>query len=141
MFPGLLLTLLLGLLGASKSPKSRLDYICLGNVPASASHVQVTGYSTFFHEEWLAVFNLEQTDFQTMVARANLVRVDDFVFQKMLDQSALGKTRLYQSLPPLNGALCYKRVFDEGKEHVRGSIYAAFEQATSTAVVWRGYQD
>jgi hypothetical protein len=139
--PALVLTLLLVLLGAGKSPGHRLAYICLGNVPASASHVQVTGYSTFLREEWLAVFNVGPKDFQTMVAGANLVPVDDFEFRKMLEPSALKKTRLYQSLPPLNDALCYKRVFKEGEEHKLGSVYAAFDPATSTAIVLRGYQD
>ena len=36
--PALLLTLMLVLLGAFKSPAHRLAYICLGNAPASASH-------------------------------------------------------------------------------------------------------
>ncbi len=139
--PGLLLSLLFGLLGAGKSPGSRLPYICHGNVPVSASHVRVTGYSTFLREEWLAVFNVGQKDFQTMVTRANLVPADDFEFRNMLEQSALKKTRLYQSLPPLKNGLCFKRVFKEGEEHERGSIYAAFDPATSTAVVWRGYRD
>ncbi|MGB7768613.1 MAG: hypothetical protein WBN22_07135 [Verrucomicrobiia bacterium] len=139
--PGLLLTLLFGLLGAGKSPAHRLPYICHGNVPASASHVRVTGYSTFLREEWLAVFHVGQKDFQTMVARADLVPVDDFEFRKMLEPSALKQTRLYQSLPPLKNELCFKRVFKEGEEHERGSIYAAFDPATSTAVVWRGYRD
>jgi len=139
--PGLLLTLLIGLLGASKSPADRLSYICLGNVPASASHVRVTGYSTFLREEWLAEFDVTPEDFQTMVAGANLVRVDNFVFRKMLEQSALKKPRLCQSLPPLNGALCYRRVFNEGEEHKLGSVYAAFDPATSMAIVFREYRN
>jgi hypothetical protein len=139
--PGLVVTLLFGLLGAGKSPGHRLAYICLGNAPVSASHVQVTGYSTFLREEWLAVFNVGPKDFQTMVAGANLVPVDDFEFRKMLEPSALKKTRLYQSMPPLNDALCFKRIFKEGEEHELGSVYAAFDPATSTAIVLRGYQD
>jgi hypothetical protein len=139
--PGLLLTLLFGLLGAAKSPGHRLGYICMGDAPASASHVRVAGYSTFLREEWLAVFNVSQKDFQTMVAKGDLVPADGFVFRKMLEQSALKQTRLYQILPPLNGALCFKRALNEGEEHERGSVYEAFDPATSTAVVWRGYQD
>jgi hypothetical protein len=139
--PGLVLTLLLGLLGAAKSPAHRLDYICYGDVPVSASHVRVAGYSTFLHEEWLAVFNVGQKDFQTMVARANLVSADDFELKTTLEHSTLQKTRLYQSLPPLNDVPCFKRVFKEGEEHERGSIYAAFDPATSTAIVLRGYRD
>jgi hypothetical protein len=139
--PALMVTWLLVLLGAGKSPGSRLGYICLGNAPASASQVQVAGYSTFLREEWLAVFNVGPKDFQTMVAKAELVPVDDFEFKKMLEPSALKTTRLYQSLPPLNDTLCYKRVFNEGEEHKLGSVYAAFDPATSTAIVLRGYQD
>jgi hypothetical protein len=139
--PGLLLTLLFVLLGASKSPGDRMAYICFGNVPASASHVRVTGYSTFLHKEWLAVFNVGPKDFQTMVDKAKLVPVDDFVFRKMLEPSDLKKTRLYQSLPPLKNVLCFKRVFKESEDHELGSIFAVFDPATSTAVVWRGYRD
>ena len=139
--PALVVTLALVLLGAFKSPSHRLSYICIGNAPASASQVQVTGYSTFLREEWLAVFHVGPKDFQTMVAGAKLVPVDDFEFRKMLEPSALKKSRLYQSLPPLNGALCFKRVFKEGEEHKLGSVYAAFDPATSTAIVLRGYQD
>ena len=141
--PALVVTWLLVLLGAGKSPGHRLAYICLGNAPASASHVQVAGYSTFLREEWLAVFNVGQKDFQTLVTGAKLVPADDFEFRKMLEPSALKKTRLYQSLPPLNenDALCFKRVFKEGEEHELGSVYAAFDPATSTAIVLRGYQD
>lgn len=139
--PALVVTWLLVLLGAGKSPGSRLGYICLGNAPASASQVRVAGYSTFLHEEWLAVFHVGPKDFQTIVAEAELVPVDDFEFKKMLEPSALKTTRLYQSLPPLNDELCYKRVFNEGEEHKLGSVYAAFDPATSTAIVLRGYQD
>ena len=139
--PALVVTGSLVLLGAGKSPGHRLAYICLGNIPASANHVQITGYSTFLRSEWLAVFNVGPKDFQTMVVGANLVPVDDFEFRKMLEQSMLKRTRLYQRLPPLNGALCYKRVFKEGEEHQLGSVYAAFDPATSTAVVLRGYHD
>ena len=139
--PALVVTLALVLLGACKSPAHRLSYICIGNAPASASYVQVTGYSTFLREEWLAVFNVGPKDFQTMVAGANLVPVDDFEFRKMLELSALKKTRLYQNLPSLNDAICFKRVFKEGEEHKLGSVYAAFDPTTSTAIVLRGYQD
>ncbi|HTX22566.1 MAG TPA: hypothetical protein VMD27_12020 [Candidatus Aquilonibacter sp.] len=141
MGPGLVVTGLLVLLGAGKSPAHRLGYICYGNVPASASHVQVAGYTTFLRSEWLAVFNVGPKDFQTMVNGAKLIPVDDFEFRKMLESSALKRSRLYQSLPPLTDALCYKRVFKEGEEHELGSIYAAFDPATATAIVWRGYSD
>lgn len=139
--PGLVLTLLLVLLGAGKSPSHRLTYICYGNAPATASHVRVTGYSTFLRAEWLAVFNVGPKDFQTMVAGANLIPVDDFVFRKMLEQSALQKTRLYQNVPQLNDLTCYRRVFNEQEEHKRGSIYAVFDPATATAAVYREYHD
>lgn len=139
--PALVLTMLLVLPGAGKSSAHRLAYICLGNVPASASHVQVSGYSTFLQEEWLAVFNAGQKDFQTMVARAKLVPADDFEFRKVLAQSSLKTCRLFQSLPPLNDSPCFKCVFKAGEEHERGSVYAAFDAATSTVVIFREYND
>jgi hypothetical protein len=139
--PALAVTGLLVLLAVNKPPGRRLDYICLGNAPASASHVQVTGYTTFLHKEWLAVFHVGPKDFQTMVTGVNLVPVDVFELRKMLEQSALGRTRLYQNLPPLHGLICYKHVFKEGEEHERGNIYAAFDPATSTAVVLRETRD
>lgn len=139
--PALVVTLLFVLLGLRQSPQLRLEYICDGNAPASASQVQVVGYATFLRAEWLAEFNVSSNDFQTMVNRAELVPVDDFEFRKVLDQSALKKTRLYQNLPPLNNEVCYQRVFKAGEEHKRGSIYAAYDSATSTAVVLREYQD
>ena len=130
--PALVLTLMLVLLGA---------YICLGNTPASAGHVQVAGYSTFLREEWLAVFNVDEKAFRTMVDKAKLTPADDFEFRKMLEPSVLKKSELFQSLPPLNAALCFKRVFQEGEEHELGSVFAAFDPATSKAIVLRGYQD
>ena len=139
--PALVLTLLLVLLGAGKSPDYRLAYICLGNAPASASHVQVTGYSTFLRSEWLAVFNIGQKDFQTMVAGAKLVPADDYEFRKMVETPALKNCRLLQSLPPLNNSLCFKRVFKEAEEHQRGGVYATFDPTTSTAAVFREYHD
>lgn len=139
--PALALTLLLVLVGVGRSPGHRLAYICLGNIPASASNVQITGYSTFLHEEWLAVFNVGQKDFQTLVANAKLVPADEFEFQKMLEPSAIKTSRLFQSLPPLTNAPCFKRVFNASEEHQRGSVYAVFDPATSTAIVLRAYQD
>ena len=139
--PALVLTLMLVLLGAFKSPAHRLAYICLGNAPASASHVQVAGYSTFLREEWLAVFNVDEKAFRTMVDKAKLTPADDFEFRKVLEPSVLKKSELFQSLPPLNAALCFKRVFQEGEEHELGSVFAAFDPATSKAIVLRGYQD
>jgi hypothetical protein len=139
--PGLLLALALALMGAAKTPGHRLNYICHGDAPASASRVRVTGYSTFAHEEWLAAFSVGQKDFQTMVSRAKLVPADDFEFRTVLEHSSLKKTRLYHGLPPLKDLPCFKRVFNEGKEHERGSIYAALDPATSTAIVLREYRD
>jgi hypothetical protein len=139
--PALVLTLMLVLFCVFRTPGHRLGYICLGNVPASASHVQVAGYSTFLREEWLAVFNVDEKAFRMMVDRAKLTPADDFELRKKFESSALKKTGLYQSLPPLNAALCFKRVFKEGEEHELGSVYAAFDPATSTAIVLRGYRD
>ena len=127
--------------GASRSPAHRLNYICLGNVPASASHVQVAGYSTFLREEWLAVFNARRTEFEALVAKSKLEPVDEFEFQKMLEAAAIQKSRLFQSLPPLDNASCFKRVFKESEEHQRGRVFALFDPATSTAVVVREYHD
>jgi hypothetical protein len=139
--PALVLTLSLGLSATCRSPAHRLTYICLGNAPASASHVQITGYSTFLREEWLAVFNVDEKGFQTMVAGAKLVPIDVFEFRKMLAPSAIEKSRLFQGQPSLNSALCFKRVFKESEEHQRGGVYAAFDPATSTAIVVREYRD
>ena len=139
--PALVVTLALVLLGAFKSPHHRLNYICVGNAPASTSHVQIAGYSTFLNEEWLAVFNVGEKDFQTLVAGAKLVPADEFEFKQRLERSAHQDTRLLQSLPPLNHALCFQRVFKESEEHQRGGVYAVFDPATSTAIVFREYHD
>jgi hypothetical protein len=139
--PGLLLALVLGLLGLGKSPGHRLAYICAGKAPASATQIQVAGYSTFLREEWLAVFNVQQRDFQAMVASTNYVPVDDFEFKKLLERSSLKKSKLFQNLPPINNDICYKRVFKEKEERERGRIYTTFDSASSTAVVFREYHD
>jgi hypothetical protein len=139
--PALVVTLALGLLGACKSPAHRLSYICIGNAPASASQVRVAGYSTFLRSEWLAVFQVGQNDFQAMVAKAKLVPADAFEFKQRLERSAHNGTRLFQSLPPMNNALCFQRVFKESEEHQRGGVYAVFDPATSTAAVFREYHD
>ncbi len=139
--PALVVTLALGLLGAGKSPSHRLAYICLGNAPASASQVQIAGYSTFLRSEWLAVFHVGQKDFQTMVAGAKLVPADAIEFKQRLEHSAHNGTRLVQSLPPMNNAIYFQRIFKESEEHQRGGIYAVFNPATATAVVFREYHD
>lgn len=139
--PALVVTLLLGLLGAGKSPGHRLAYICLGNVPASASRVQVAGYSNYLREEWLAVFQCRPADFQTMVAKSELEPVDSFEFNKMLEPADIKTSRVFQSLPPLDNARFFKRLFKEGEEHQRGGVYAVFDPATSTGAVVREYRD
>jgi hypothetical protein len=139
--PALVVTLLLVLLGAGKSPGHRLAYICLGNAPAPASHVQITGYSTFLRSEWLAVFNVDPNRFQAFVTGAKLEPGSAFEFNRILEHSAHQGTRLFQSLPPLNNLPCFQRVFKESEEHQRGGVYAVFDPATSTAVVFREYHD
>jgi hypothetical protein len=139
--PAPVVTLALVLLGAGKSPAHRLSYICLGNAPVTASHVQVACYSTFLHSEWLAVFNAGQKDFQTMVTQAKLVPADNFDFKTRLEHSSLKNSRLLQQPPTAGEVQCFKRVFKEAEEHQRGSVYAAFDPATSTAVVFREYHD
>ena len=139
--PALGVTLALVLLGAGKSPGHRLAYICLGNAPASADHVQIAGYSTFLRGEWLTVFSAGQQDFLTMVAGAKLAPADNFEFRQRLGRSAHNGTRLFQNLPPLTNALCFRRVFKESEEHQRGGVYAAFDPGTSTVVVFREYHD
>jgi hypothetical protein len=139
--PALAVTALLVLLGAVIMPAHRLSYLCLGHAPASASQVRLTGYSTFLREEWLAVFQVDQTSFQTFVTGAELAPADEFEFQTALESSKLKTARLGQSLPPLTNALCFKRVFKESQEHQRGNVIAVFDPATSTAIVLRGYHD
>ena len=139
--PALVIALALGLLGAFKSPAHRLAYICHGSAPASPSHVQIAGYSAFLREEWLAVFNVDARAFQTLVAQAKLVPADAVEFKTVLERSSLKDSRLFQKLPPLGGPGCFKRLFKEAQEHQRGSVYAAFDPATSTAVVFREYHD
>jgi len=139
--PALVVTLALVLLGAGKSPAHRLAYVCLGNAPASASGVQIAGYSTFLRSEWLAVFHTGQKDFETMAAKAKLVPADAFEFKQRLEHSAQKGTRLYRSLPAMNAPLCFQRVFNESEEHQRGGVYAAFDPVTATAVVFREYHD
>ena len=139
--PALALTLLLGLLGAFKSPGQRLAFICLGNTPASVSHVQVAGFSAFLRGEWLAEFSVEEKVFQTMVAQSKLVPVDPFEFRKMIEHSSLKETKTSRNLPQSANLICFQRVFKEAEEHERGGVYAAFDPATSTAVVFREYHD
>ena len=139
--PALVVTLALGLLGAFKSPAHRLSYICVGNAPASASQVQIAGYSTFLRSEWLAVFQTGQKDFLTMVAGAKLVPADAFEFKTMLEHSSLKDSRLFQNLPSSGKPQFFKRVFKEAEEHQRGGVYAVFDPDTSTAVVFREYHD
>lgn len=139
--PGVLVTLLLVLLGLNQSSNHRLNYICLGKTPASASQVRVAGYSTFLREEWLAVFKVDGKDFETFVDKAKLVPADRLELNKILETSALKKTALYQSLAPLNDAVCYRRVFKEGEEHERGGVFAACNPTNSAAIVLREYKD
>jgi hypothetical protein len=139
--PALVVTLALVLLGVFKSPNHRLNYICVGNAPVSASHVQITGYSTFLREEWLAVFNVDGRAFQTFVAQAKLVPADNFEIKTRLEHSSLKDSRLFKKLPASGELRCFKRVFKEAEEHQRGSIYTVFDPATSTAVVFREYHD
>ena len=139
--PAVGVTLLLVLLGAGKSPAHRLGYICLGNAPAAASHVQVTGYSTFLREEWLAVFTVEEKAFQTMVNQSKLMPADDFEFRIMIGRSSLKTTKAFHSWPAADNFKCFKRVFNEREEHQRGSVYAGFDPATATAAVFREYRD
>jgi hypothetical protein len=76
-----------------------------------------------------------------MIAGAKLVPADDFEFQKMIEQSSLKNSWLLQGFPQRNDPLCFKRVFKESEEHQRGGVYAVFDPATSTAVVFREYHD
>jgi hypothetical protein len=139
--PGVLLTLLLVLLGVTKSNEHRLAYICAGNAPPATGRVRVAGYSTFLREEWLAVFHVEAKDFQAMITKAQLVPADGFEFRKIAAQSSLQSSKLFQNIPATGDLPCFKRVFKPGEEHQRGSVYALFDPATSTAVVIREIQD
>jgi len=139
--PTLALTLTLGLLGAFKSPAHRLSYICAGHAPASATQIQIAGYSTFLREEWLAVFHTDEKAFQSMVAQAQLVPADEFEFKRMLEVSSLKGTRLLQNLSSSSNLIYFKRIFKAAEEHERGSVYAVFDSATSTAAVFRGFRD
>jgi hypothetical protein len=127
-------------LGIWKSPMHRLSYICAGHTPSSVSDVQLTGYSTFLREEWLAMFRTDERAFQSMVAQAQLAPADGSEFQKLFDASSLKTTRSGKNLSLPADARCFKRVF-KIEEHQRGEIYAFFDPTMSTAVVWRGYHD
>lgn len=139
--PALVVALALVLLGALKSPGHRLSFICLGNAPASASQVQVAGYSTFLRSEWLAVCIVDQKNFQAFVTGAKLQAGSTNEFNRMVERSAHKGTRLFKILPALDNSLCFQRVFKESEEHQRGGVYAVFDPATSTAAIFREYHD
>lgn len=139
--PGLVFFALCLLLAAGKTPGRRLAYVCHGAVPASASQVCVTGYSTYLEEEWLAVFHADSQDFQSMVAKAQLAPADGFEFRMWLDKSTVKKTKLFSSVPSPDNLPCFKRVFNAHTEHERGAIFAVYDAKTSTAVVIREYHD
>ncbi|HEX9046281.1 MAG TPA: hypothetical protein VF988_04585 [Verrucomicrobiae bacterium] len=139
--PGLVVTLLLVLAGANRSPGHWLNYICIGHAPAATGHVRVAGYSTFLREEWLAVFAGGQKDFETMADGAKMAPADSFEFKKWIEQSSLKDTSLYQGLPPLTNAIYYRRIFNAKEEHERGSVYAVFAPGAATVVVARQYRD
>ena len=141
MGPGLVLTLLLVAAGFAKTPVHRLSFICLGHPPASAHQVRVTGFSAFLRGEWLATFQVAPADFDKWVADAELVPVDGFEVEAMLKNSLLNKTSAVRTLPPLDNCRCFKRVFKEGQEKERGSVYAAFDPSSSVAVVLYSYHD
>ena len=139
--PAVAVTLLLVLLGVGKPAAHRLNYICVGNAPASASRVQIAGYSTFLRSEWLAVFNVDEKAFQAMITGAKCESVPGLEFSQMLTHSSLKDAQLFQHLPSSGALTCFRRVFKESEEHQRGRVYAAFDPATSTAVVFREYHD
>lgn len=139
--PGLAVCLLLVLLAFGQSPERRLAYICHGHAPASASRIRVAGFSSFLNEEWLAVFQVGQKEFQTMAAQAELVPADSFQFQAALARSVFKSSPLLQRVPRQNAILCFQRVFKPGQEHQRGSVYAVFDPASGQAAVWRQYHD
>jgi hypothetical protein len=137
--PAVAVVLALAWFGASRSPLHRLNYICAGHAPA-ADQVQLTGYSTFLREDWLATFHTDEKAFQTFATEAKLAPAEKFEFEKLLAASPLKSTRLGKALPPLTNAQFFQRVFKPG-EHERGRIFAAFDGATQTAVVLREYRD
>ena len=139
--PALATAFLLLLFGSWHSPKHRLAYICLGNAPANASDVQVAGYSTFLRAEWLAAFKVDTNGFQNLVTKDKLNPVPPFAFSERLGRSSLKQTQLFRRVSLSGKFVCYQRTFNEGKEHKLGCIYAAFDPATSTAMVLREYQD
>jgi len=139
--PAVAIALALGLLGALKSPAHRLAYICAGHAPAAAGEVRLAGYSAFLREEWLAIFRTDEKSFQTLVAEAKLVPVDEFEFRAMLEKSSLKETGLFKQMPSSGRLQYFRRVFKESTEHERGSVYAMFDPATATAGVFRSYRD
>jgi hypothetical protein len=62
-------------------------------------------------------------------------------FSRLLERSSLKGTKPFQNLPPSGDFICFKRAFKESEEHQRGSVYAAFDPAAGTAVVFRAYHD
>ena len=76
-----------------------------------------------------------------MVAGAKLVPADNFEFQQMIARSAHQGSRLLANLPAATAPQCFKRVFKESEEHQRGGVYAEFDPATGTIVVFREYHD
>ena len=139
--PAFLLMLSLVLVGASRSPENRLAFICLGNAPALVGKVRVAGFSTFLRSEWLAVFQINRSCFETMVTGLKMEPSSAGEFKEMIARSAHQQTQLWQSVPPWKHPLCFQRVFKESEEHQRGGVYAVYDPATETAAVFREYHD
>ena len=139
--PAVVVALGLGLVAVNQSPRHRLNYLCLGQAPQNLAQVHLTGYSTFLREEWLATFTTGPGDFEAMVTGMKLVPVDAFEMQKALAAGRIKDTHLFRGLPALAAAHVCKRTFNEGTEHERGTVYAAYDVATGTAVVARVFRE
>jgi hypothetical protein len=137
--PAVIVAAALAIFGTTRSPLHRLNYLCAGRAPV-ADQVQLTGYSTFLREDWLATFHTDEKAFQTFVTGAKLAPAEGFEFQKLLTASPLNATRLGRNLPPLANAQFFQRIF-KPEEHQRGRIVAVFNPATQTAVVLRAFRD
>jgi hypothetical protein len=119
-------------------PSQRLKFVAQDELP-EAARIRVTGVTGFLAGDWVATCRISETSFLDYCQHQNLKPEEKIDIQdKLKNRSLIRSARLVKSLPAFKEPLQFSRVEGENQRH---GVFAMYDRATSTMVIYHYFHD
>lgn len=119
-------------------PRQRLKTVTKTEL-RDARNISVTAFTGFLAGDWVATCQISETSFLDYCQNQSLKPEEQIdILDKLKNRSLIRTARLVSSLPAFNEPLQYSRLEGDNQRH---GVFAMYDRATSTMVIYRYFHD